>query len=131
MISEVDINDNSDISSKKVLYSPDEINKTDSEEDVDINNKIKQSEENDNMNVCKGGVLKFEDEYENEYPSTGGKNGYDTSVNYNDDDELNEEEERLIMEDQQEYFLDKNEFDCDSEYQNTQCKCSKNIINKL
>jgi hypothetical protein len=33
-----------------------------------------------------------------------------------DSDELNEEEERLIMEDQQEQLIDKYEFDCDSEY---------------
>jgi hypothetical protein len=60
-------------------------------------------------------VKKFEDEYGNEYPITGGKTGYDASVYY--DDELNEEEERLIMEDQQEQLIDKDEFDCDSEYQ--------------
>jgi hypothetical protein len=36
-----------------------------------------------------------------------------------DDDKLNEEVERLIMEDQQEQLIDKDEFDCDSESQYT------------
>jgi hypothetical protein len=50
------------------------------------------------VNVYEGHVLnKFEDEDGNEYPTTGGKTGYDASVYY-DDDELNEEEERLITE---------------------------------
>jgi hypothetical protein len=60
-------------------------------------------------------LKKFLDEYGNEYPTTGKKTGYDASVYYDDD----EEEERLIMEDQQEQFVDKDEFDCDSEYQYT------------
>jgi hypothetical protein len=41
MISEVDINDNSEICSKKDLHPSNEIDNADSEEDVDINNKIK------------------------------------------------------------------------------------------
>jgi hypothetical protein len=116
MISEVDINDNSEICSKKDLYPSNKIDSVDSEEDVDINNKIKRTRENEDVNVCKGVLKKFEDEYGNEYLITGGKTGYDTDVKY-DNDELNEEEERLIMEDQQEQLIDKDEFDCDSEYQ--------------
>jgi hypothetical protein len=42
MISEVNINDNSEICSEKVLSNEDD--NIDSEEDVDINNKIKQQE---------------------------------------------------------------------------------------
>jgi hypothetical protein len=102
MISEVDINDNSDICSKNVFYLPDEINNIDSEEDIDINNKIKRTRENEDMNAYKGRVLKkFEDKYGNEYPTAGGKTGYEARVYY-DDDNLNEEEKRLIMEDEQE-----------------------------
>jgi hypothetical protein len=117
MISEVDINDNSEICSKKVLFPPNEVDNTDSEEDVDINKKIKRTRENKDVNVYKGCVLKkFLDENGNEYPITGGKTGNYCSVYY-DDDELNEKEERLIMEDQQEQLIDKDEFDCDSEFQ--------------
>jgi hypothetical protein len=119
MTFEVDINDNSEICSEKVLYPQNEGDNTDSEKDVDINNKIKRTRENKNVNGYKGVVLKkFLDEYGNEYPITGGKTGYNTHVYY-DDDELNEEEERLIMEDQQEQLIDKDEFECDSEYKYT------------
>jgi hypothetical protein len=51
-------------------------------------------------------------------------------VYYDDDDEFNEEEERLIMEDQQEQLIDKDEFDCDSEYLYTGGKDYKQIINE-
>jgi hypothetical protein len=102
MIFEVDINESSispEICSKKVLYPLNEIINIDSEEDIDINNKIKPSIENDDVNLYEGWVLKkFEDEDENEYPSTRGKTEYNTNIYY-DGDELNEEEERLIMED--------------------------------
>jgi hypothetical protein len=37
--------------------------------------------------------------------------------NDDDDDELNEEEERSMIEDQQKQFIDKDKFDCDSDYQ--------------
>jgi hypothetical protein len=68
------------------------------------------------MNDYKVRILKkFEDEYGNEYPTTGGKTGYDASVYYDDDNEFNEEVERLIMEDQQEQFIEKDKFDCYSE----------------
>jgi hypothetical protein len=117
MISEVDINDNSEFCSKNDLYPSSEIDNTDSEEDVDINNKIKRTREDEDENACKRVVFKkFLDENGKEYPITGGKTGYNAPVYY-DDDELNEEEERLIMEDQQEQLIDKDEFNCDSEYQ--------------
>jgi hypothetical protein len=74
MISEVDINDNSEICSEKELDPSNEIDNTDSEEDVDINNKIKRTRENDDVNVYKGRVWKkFLDENGNELPITGGK----------------------------------------------------------
>jgi hypothetical protein len=102
-MSEVYINDNSEICSKNVLYPSNEVDNKDSEEDVDINNKIKKTRENEDVNVYEGRVLKFLDENGNEYPITGGKTGNDGSVYYeDDDDELNEEEEILIMDDQQE-----------------------------
>jgi hypothetical protein len=93
MITEVDIND--------VSISP-------SDEDINIDSKIKRTREDDNtideaVNK-KGRVLKkFEDENDRVYPLTGGKTGYDASSFFDDEnsDELNEEEERLIMEDQQ------------------------------
>jgi hypothetical protein len=63
IISEVDINDNSEICSKKNLYPSNEVDNVDSEEDVDIDNKIKQIRENDDVNVYKGLLLKnYEDE---------------------------------------------------------------------
>jgi hypothetical protein len=100
------------------LYSLNEIENICSKEDIDINNKIKQSRENDDVNVYKRRVLnEFEDEHGSEYPITGGKTEYDANVYY--DDELNEEEERLIIEDQEEQLIDKDEFDCNSEYQYT------------
>jgi hypothetical protein len=65
IISEVDINDNSEFCSKNDFYSSNEIDNIDSEEDVDINNKIKRTRENEDVNGYKGVVLKkFEDEYE-------------------------------------------------------------------
>jgi hypothetical protein len=139
MISEVDINDNSEICSEKDLYPSNKIDNIDSEEDVDIYNKIKRTREKDDVNVYQGQILKkFEDEFENKYSTTGGKTWYDTNVYCDEDDELNEEEERLIMEEPQEQFLNKDEFDCDSGYQYTGgkeklffTKCSKNITNKL
>jgi hypothetical protein len=82
------------------LYKSNEIDNTDSEEDVDINNKIKRIRENEDR------------------------------VYYDDDDEFNEELERLIMEDQQEQFIDKNEFFCDSEYQYTRGK-NKAVLYKI
>jgi hypothetical protein len=47
-------------------------------------------------------LKKFEDENGREYPLTGGKTGYDASVFFDDEDsdEFNEEEKRLIMENQ-------------------------------
>jgi hypothetical protein len=76
MISEVDINDNSEICSKKVLYPLNEDENTDGEEDVDINNKIKRTREDEDVNSYKGVVLKkFLDENGNEYPISGGKTG--------------------------------------------------------
>jgi hypothetical protein len=64
-------------------------------------------------------LKKFEDENCREYPLTGGKTGYNASVFFDDEDsdELNEEEKRLIMEDQQEQLIDKDGFDCDNGYQ--------------
>jgi hypothetical protein len=56
MISEVDINDNSEICSEKVLYPPNEDDNTDSEEDVDTNNKIKRTREDEDVGGCKSGV---------------------------------------------------------------------------
>jgi hypothetical protein len=113
MISEVDIND--------VSISPsDEIENIESDEDINIDNKIKRSREDDETDNKKGIVLKkFLDENGREYPLTGGKTGYDARVFFDDEDsdELNEEEEMLIMEDQQEQLIDKDELDCDSEYQ--------------
>jgi hypothetical protein len=54
IISVVDINDNLEICSKKVFCIPNEINNIDCKEDVDINNKIKQNRENDDLNVYEG-----------------------------------------------------------------------------
>jgi hypothetical protein len=113
MISEVDINDVS-------ISQDDEIENIESDEDINIDSKIKRSREDDKIDDMKGIVLKkFLDENGREYPLTGGKTRYDARVFFDDEDsdELNEEEERLIMEDQQEQLIDKDEFDCDSEYQ--------------
>jgi hypothetical protein len=97
MLSEVDINN--------VSISPDdEIENIESDEDVNIDNKIKRSRKEDKTDNRKGIVLKkFLDENGKEYPLTGGKTGYDARVFFDDEDsdELNEQEERLIMEDQQ------------------------------
>jgi hypothetical protein len=75
MISEVEINESSislEICSKKDLYPLNEVDNSDTEEDVDINNKIKRTRENEDVNVYKGQVLKkFEDENGNEYPIPG------------------------------------------------------------
>jgi hypothetical protein len=81
MICEVDINDNTDICSNKDLYPSNKIDNTDNEEEVDINNKIKRTRENEDVNGYKGVVLKkFEDENGNKYPTTGGKSKYHASV---------------------------------------------------
>jgi hypothetical protein len=56
-------------------------------------------------------LKKFEDENGREYPLTGGKTEYNARIFFDDDsDELNEEEKRLIMEDQEEPLIDKDEF---------------------
>jgi hypothetical protein len=87
MISEVDLNDNSEICSKKILYQLNEVDNTESDENIDISNKIKRIKENDDVNICKGCVLKkFEDEFGNEYPAIGGKTGYDACMYYDNDD---------------------------------------------
>jgi hypothetical protein len=80
MISEVDIND--------VSISPDdEIENIESDEDINIDTKIKRSREDSETNDMKGIVLKkFLDENGREYPLTGGMTGYDARVFFDDED---------------------------------------------
>jgi hypothetical protein len=56
-------------------------------------------------------LKKFEDEYGNEYPTTGMILVCTMMMMMN----LMKKRERLSMEDQQEQLIDKDEFDCDSE----------------